>query len=184
VIDNLGCEIKGVYECVTLLNTIKNKKAKNAIRSAISRAATILLQTIRPIVPVDTSLLRRAMGKKDSTQFAKRAYSIVGPRRGFAQQIVAKDAAARQRKRVSALKRRGLVIRPSQPKLRGVKKDPVRYAHLVGGGHKMRGGGFVRGRNFMLAGRLIAAAQMRNVIQLVLTQRLVSNVKSDTGEGI
>lgn len=177
--DSLAMQVTGVEQCVELLRTIKNKKAKNALRSAISRAGTILLQTIRPLVPMTTrqatGLLKRSMGKKDSNQYAKRAYSIVGPRRGFAQRITPLSSKA------FSSKARKLGRAPVAA--RGRNKDPVRYAHLVGKGHKSRNG-FVRGRNFMLAGRLIAAAQMKNVIELVLTQRLVSNVKTDTGEGL
>ena len=77
MIDNLAMEITGVNECISLLQRVKDKKAKAAIRSAISRAGTILLQTARPLVPSSpkygTGLLRRSLGKKDSNQFAKRA---------------------------------------------------------------------------------------------------------------
>lgn len=175
--DTVQLNVSGVEECVELLNRAKDKKVRNAMRSAISRAGTVLLQTVRPLVPMTTreatGLLRRSMGKKDSKQFAKKPWSMVGPRRGFAQTIAPISTRRAEQKRI----RKGIL----KVSAKGKRKDPVRYAHLVGGGHKSKSG-YVQGRPFLAHARFMAAAQMNNVIKLVLTQKLVSEIRTNSGE--
>jgi hypothetical protein len=179
--------VTGIDQCVGLLKNIKEKRARLALRAALGRAATILLQTARPLAVGVTSqatgLLRRSLGKKDSTQFSRSVYSLVGPRRGFKQTISPKAAERRQSKLVRRLTGKGIALRESQKSLRGKVKDPVRYAHLFGGGHKSRGGGHVSGREFLKHAGLLARSRMNEVIKRTLIEKLVDNIQFKPSEG-
>lgn len=179
MIDGMKMEVSGVDALANLAKNVAPKKARNSLRSALGQAATLLLQTARPLVPQTTrqatGLLRKSLGKKDSKPNSKGIYSIVGPRRGFKQVIVPKSTKRRQARDVRAGRFRVAA--------KGRVKNPVRYAHLVEKGHKMRNGGMVRGRPFLMAARLIARQQMADTIQRVLINRLVEDMKFDAGTG-
>ena len=187
MIDRLSMTVTGVDEVVAKVKEIGTKKANLALRRATSRSATILLQTTRPLVHADskesTGLLKKSLGKKDSNQFAKKAYALVGPRRGFKMMVSPKAAVLRQKKRLATLRRKGVFVRPSQRKLKGKIKNPTRYAHTLEKGHRGPGGsGFVRGRPFMMAGRLIAQQAMSNATKLILTHFLIEQANTSTGD--
>jgi hypothetical protein len=187
MIDRLSMTVTGVDEVVAKVKEIGGKKANLALRRATSRSATILLQTTRPLVPADskesTGLLRKSLGKKDSNQLAKKAYALLGPRRGFKMMVSSAAAKQRQTRRIAKLRKSGVFVRPSNRKLKGKIKNPTRYSHALQKGHRGPGGsGFVRGRPFMMAGRLIAQQAMANATKLILTHFLIEQANTSTGD--
>lgn len=171
----IDLDITDTQALLDKLNAIGSRKSRNAIRRAVSRAGTVFLQTVRPLTPVRTGLLRQSMGKKDSSHKRFTAYSIIGPRRRFGGMVSVKTAASRTKR----AKRNAKVAVANKPRY----QKPVKYAHLVEKGHKGPGGkGFVRGRPFLLAARLIARQQVLNVMRMSLQQGLIAEANTPNSD--
>lgn len=166
-------ETAAVVKLLANLKEIGGKKAINAVRRATSRAGTALLQTMRPLVPIRTGLLKRSMGKKDSKpKVTAYAYSIVGPRKGFRQEIATKAA----RSRVVRARRQGVIATANKKRI----QNPAKYAHLVDRGHQMKNGGFVRGKRFYFAAEIAARQRIENVMKMELQRTLLAEATQPT----
>lgn len=158
---------------LTALKEIGGKKAQNAVRRAVSRAGTALLQTMRPLVPIRTGLLKRSMGKKDSKpKVTAYAYSIVGPRKGFRQVVAAKTAKSRSLR----AKRSGKIAVDNKGRI----QNPTKYAHLADRGHQMKNGGFVKGKRFYFAAEIAARQRIENIMKIELQTTLIAEANQPT----
>lgn len=97
----IKAEIKGAKELQDLLRKFTPAVQRRILRPALNVEGTRVLQEARARVPVDTKLLRRSLGKRTRTYKNGTVLVIVGPRRGFKEQID------------------------------GRYKNPSKYAHLV-----------------------------------------------------
>lgn len=176
-LQNVQIEVQtgALMKLIANVKEIGGRKALNAVRRATSRGGTALLQTIRPLIPIRTGLLKRSFGKKDSKPKSAYAYSIVGPRKGF-RQVVAKKTA---KSRTVRAKKSGKVAVDSAGRI----QNPTKYAHLADRGHQIRGGrGFVRGKRFYFAAEIAARQRIENVMKAELQRTLIAEANQPTSD--
>jgi len=102
----IRAEITGIKELMQSLEKFTPAVQRKILRPALRAEGTRVLKEARAKVPVDTKLLKKSLGQRTKTYKNGRVVVIVGPRHGFKQVI------------------------------KGVAKNPVRYAHLVEYGAK------------------------------------------------
>lgn len=113
---DIKVRIRGLEQTLRALDGVKRGVRNRVIRAAVNAASTPVLKEIKSRVPKETGLLRRSIGRKMWT--AKRTgtvIAIIGPRRKFRQQVIAKKGWRKGK------------IRHSDSTF----SDPTKYAHLV-----------------------------------------------------
>ena len=119
----VNLNITGVEELVKKLQTIEKKHARKAARTAIGEATKIVLKTAKALVPKDTGLLRKSLGRKVKVYRRNGVVTgLVGPRTNVTD-------------RLKSRKGRGVVAKLNEIVGKAlnaeVAKKPARYAHLV-----------------------------------------------------
>lgn len=119
-------EIQGLAEVVATLKGLPAKLQRKIMRKALSKATKGTVAAARRLVPRETGLLKKSIGRKVVTYKESGVLVVViGPRKGFRQDVT----------------RRGR----GKPSI----ADPVNYAHLVEFGtkpHSLLKGASSRGR--------------------------------------
>lgn len=102
--------LTGDKELIAKLNGLGPKVYRKVVKQASRKAFAPVVKTAKEKAPKETGLLKKSIGvKQKAYPRAGRMVTIVGPRTGFAQEVV--------------------VSTPFGPKK--VKRDPAKYAHLV-----------------------------------------------------
>lgn len=99
---NTGLTLQGDKKMIRNLERLGSTIARRVVRKSVNKAMTPLNKAAKREAPVDTGLLKKSIGKVVRT-YRKNGvvFAAVGPRTGFVKIID------------------------------GVKKNPVKYAHLV-----------------------------------------------------
>lgn len=104
--------VGGLEETIKRLDGLKRRVKNTILRKAMRRATAIVLKAARGNCPKDTGLLRKSLGSKvKAYRQSGVVVGLVGPRKGFKQEVTRKGGGKMQ-------------------------ADPVRYAHLVEFGRK------------------------------------------------
>ena len=104
---SVGMQITGLDDLLSKLGEMRSARARRIRRDALNVAATPLLQMARQLVPVDSGLLKRSLGKRAKTYASSGTVVVViGPRSGFKQEVFS-------------------------PKYGTQYRNPTKYAHLV-----------------------------------------------------
>lgn len=112
----------GLDDLVRRAKAMEAKVARKLTRKAADQGGTVLLKTLKPMIPSFAPRLRKALGKKTKQPKTGFAWSLIGARRQFA-----KDRKTGARKLSSTGKR-----------LAGGGKYPTRTFHLIEKGTKPR----------------------------------------------
>ena len=103
-------DLTGDVELIQKLNTLGDRVYKKVLSLASSRAVKPVIDTARRLAPKETGLLKKSIGTKQK-KYPKNGVvvAIVGPRTGFAQDVVVDTPYGKMKSR----------------------RDPAKYAHLV-----------------------------------------------------
>ena len=132
-------KIEGLEPLLATLDGLKRSVQKTIIRRAVDAAGKVVLDSIRPLVPTDTGLLQKSMGRK--VVVGRRSgvvLAIVGPRTGFK----VERAEVRTSRSLTGFRRNrktgklSKVILSSRGSRSPVGGNPTQYAHLVESGRK------------------------------------------------
>lgn len=150
-------ELRGVEKAIRRFDAIARDIRTRIVREAVDDAAKIVLRKARSLVPVRTGQLKRSLFVKIYSDAKGQTKAIIGPSKGFR------------------------VMRKIGRKMKAV--NPIYYAHLVEGGHKIvkggklkRGGrvvGHVAAHPFMLP----ALESSESAIVAAVEQRIASEVE-------
>lgn len=115
------CEVQftGLEEVLDYLTKLKASVAQSVIRQAVRYGATPILQVARSEARVESGLLRKSLGVKVKSYSNGSVIAVIGPRKGFRQEVGIVGGRAVRGKRAMNKARRTLV------------RNPVKYAHLV-----------------------------------------------------
>ena len=119
----LTCEVRGGQQGIQAFDELKNGVRNRVVRKAVTAGSLPHLTYARkaPEFKNQTGLLRRSFGRRIKTYRGSNVtISVVGPRSGFAKQVMSQGAWN------PSTGNRGIKFR---------KVDPRRYAHLVERGH-------------------------------------------------
>lgn len=106
----LHISLVGDKELIAKLNSLGSKVYRKVIKQASRKAFAPVIKSAREKAPKESGLLKKSIGVKQKAYPRNgRFVTIVGPRTGFAKTVV--------------------VNTPFGPKK--IKRDPVKYAHLV-----------------------------------------------------
>lgn len=129
--DNFSVKIEGAVELKRLLAELPAAPTRRALRAAVSVGATPALERARALVPVETGLLKKSLGRRLKVYPASgNVVAIIGPRSGFKREVTRKKGRRKPRKELA---------------------NPVKYAHLVELGFHAPSGRFVPPKSFLRA---------------------------------
>lgn len=103
-------KIEGLKDVTDALKAVDKKLRKKLIRKAVGEGGKLILKRAKQLVPKDTGLLKKSLGRKVKVYKNGVAVAVVGPRQGF-------------RKSVTRSKGRRAAVT--------LIANPVKYAHLV-----------------------------------------------------
>jgi len=131
-------KIKGLKPLLDRLDGLKRSTQKSVVKKAVDAAGKVTLDAIRPLVPTDTGLLAKSMGRKVTVgRKSGVAIAIVGPRRGF-KVTRAEDRTSRTMTGFAMTKKgkvRKVILRRGGSRS-PVGMNPTQYGHLAESGRK------------------------------------------------
>lgn len=101
----IKAKVEGLEALQKRLTQFKQSARNRIVRPGVAKAGRILAKAAKQLAPRDTGLLKRSIGSAVRTYKSGYVLAVIGPRRGFRQQV----------------------IRGGKPQM----ADPVNYAHLV-----------------------------------------------------
>lgn len=110
----IKAKVDGLQEITRVLEELDGKLRKKVLRKAVSAAGSLMLKRAKQLAPAETKLLRKSLGRKVKVYSSGVAVAIVGPRKGYRQQILRKKGK----------------WRAAPPPPSGYA-DPTKYGHLV-----------------------------------------------------
>ena len=118
-------KLVGDEAVMRMLNDLPQTAQMQVLRPAMRQAMTSITSALRSEAPMETGLLKRAMGATPVKTYRNVLFATAGARRGF-------------ERAVEPGKKGGVrLVRPSPHFLiRGMYRDPTKYLHIVEGGRK------------------------------------------------
>jgi len=157
-------QIEGLEGTLAVLKSADAKVRKKILRKACNKAGGVLLKRAKQLVPTKSKLLKKSLGRKVKVYPSGVAVAVVGPRKGFRQEVV-RDG-------------------------REVLSDPIRYAHLVEGGtrphgYKTRGGRHpgAKARPFLKPSLDSTKSTVKKVIANTIAEGLQEAANAGKGKG-
>ena len=118
-------KVLGVEELIAALQDFKQSVRKRVIYNAVRKCGPVVTKAIKPGVPRETGTLKKSIGHRVYThRSGDGAGVVIGPRQGFARQVVARTSGKLCGK-FRAFKKNEKAAGRTQ------KRNPVNYAHLV-----------------------------------------------------
>jgi hypothetical protein len=131
-------KLDGLQPILKRLEGLKRSMQKSIIRKAVDAAGKETEAAIKPLVPKDTGLLLRSMGRKVVVgRKSGVALAIVGPRTGY--KVVRAQARTAKSQTAFAVNKKTGKVRKVILRLGSrspVQSNPTQYGHLVEGGRK------------------------------------------------
>lgn len=153
------------------LRDFGSRKVKNATRSALGQAATIIKRSAEGQTPVYSGILKRSLGKKDSKHTAKSIYSLVGARRSFQGPKVPMNRQRRAKRQMKGAQ--GPVFYKELIGRKNQVAKPSKYLHLVEKGWThYKTGKRIPGKHMLRNATTSSRGAVLSKIREVLTEKL------------
>jgi HK97 gp10 family phage protein len=122
-------QVVGLDKALRALQDVEKKVRNRAARKAMDAADKIVLAAQRSLVPVESGLLKKSLGKKVKVfRGSGTVVGIVGPRKGFKTFVVKTDRGAA----IAGTAKSVGLLRKAKGAAVGVEiRDPAKYAHLA-----------------------------------------------------
>ena len=168
-----GIKLYGDGALMRKLKALPDKVFGKVVFQANRRAMIPVLKMARAKVAVNYGILKKSLGVKTKKYPRKGLiFTVVGPRSGFKQTV-----GSEVKKKAGRGEGGKFVSRGTKKITRNI--DPRFYAHLVEGGHKVKGGGFVQARPFIRPAFEAMKAGLMSRYKAELAAGIVREAKKD-----